>query len=355
MRSNRFQGYSLVLGVCAALAASCSDETTSSSSSGQGGEATEAAAWQTVFNDGDLDRALLSTWGSAEDDLYAVGGPLGNDGFEALVLHFDGASWKALSPGGTSSFWWVTGSGPTDLWMVGEKGRITHYDGQSFQEHTSGTTATLWGAVAFAPNDAWAVGGNVGGAEPDDVLLHFDGASWTPVTLPGTPLKRALFKVWGTSSNELFVVGELGVQWHKQGDTWTLESDPPLAEGNLTTVHGCAADDVWAVGGRDVLHYDGSAWSRQDILLTNDVNGVFCGPGGVMIVGGGGLKQHYDGASWQDDFLSEPHRDLHAVWGDPTGAFWAVGGDFISTPKPNKARVGTVARYGKGTVSTTLE
>lgn len=332
----------------------CSDETSSGAGSG-GGQAPAQAAWQTLFDQGMLDRALLSIWGTGPEDVYAVGGPLGNGGFEALVLHFDGTSWRELPAGGAESFWWVAGSGADDLWMVGEKGRITHHDGASFTEHTSGTTATLWGAVAFGPNDAWAVGGNVGPAEPDDVVLRWDGASWSPVTLPGEAQKRALFKVWGTSSEDLFVVGELGVLWHKKGETWTLESEPPVAQGNLTTVNGCAADDVWAVGSRDVLHYDGAAWSSVDLLLTNDVNGVSCTKGLVTLVGGGGLKRRFDGTTWQDDFLSEPHGDLHAVWGDGSGAFWAVGGDFVSSPKPDKARNGVIARYGVGLVSNTLE
>jgi hypothetical protein len=310
------------------VATSACDEDDGPGDGGSGGGEPSEPAWRVVFDDGALDRALLSIWGTSSTDVFAVGGPLGNDGFDALALHFDGQAWTDLQPGGADSFWWVHGLSSTDVWMVGENGRIAHYDGTAFEEHESGTTATLWGAIAFAADDAWAVGGMPGGEAtgPDDVVLHWDGTAWEPVVLPGEPLSRALFKIWGTSSDDLFVVGEYGAIWHRDGAEWILESEPPVATGNLTTVHGCSATDVYAVGGRDLL-----------------------------IVGGGGLKQRRVDGAWSDDFTEDPHGDLHGVWVDETGAFWAAGGDFLSSQKPGKARNGIIARYGPGTVPSALE
>lgn len=326
-------------------------------SGGQGGTGgASEPAWQVVFDEGALDRALLGIWGSSESDVFAVGGPLGNEGFEAMVIHFDGVSWRELAPGGQDTFWWVSGSGSDDVWMVGENGRATHYDGASFTEFATGTTATLWGVMAFAKDDAWAVGGTPEGtaAEEDDVVLHWDGASWSRVTLPGEPRRRSLFKVWGTSSNDLYVVGEYGTIWHKSGEAWTYEADPPVAGGTLFTVHGCGPDEVYAVGDFDVLARKNGVWTKQDVEVGNRVNGVSCAsPGKVGLVGFGGLKKRFDGA-WTDDFIEAPHGDLHSIWSDPSGAYWAVGGDFLSTVKPNALRNGIVTRYGAGRVSATL-
>jgi hypothetical protein len=349
----------------AVLSAGCPDDGTTvtggagggAGGSGTGGGSSEPA-WQAVFDQGALDRALLSIWGTSSKSVYAVGGPLKSSGFDALALHFDGSKWKDLAPGGTDSFWWVYGTSDDDVWMTGENGRITHYDGATFEEYDSGTTATLWGLVAFAPDDAWAVGGIPGTGGPDDVVLRWDGVSWTPVTLPGAPLGRTHFKVWGTSSDDLFVVGEAGLIWHKVGADWFIESDPPIASGNLLTVHGCSATEVYAVGGRDLLQYDGSVWTKVDKSFGNDVNGVFCAePAGaaLSLVGMGGLKQREVDGTWNDDFTKPPHGDLHATWIDDTGAVWAAGGDFISSPKAGQPRNGIVARYGPGKVSSTLE
>jgi hypothetical protein len=307
-------------------------------------------AWQVVVQK--LDGALLGVWGSGKN-VYAVGGPRGN-GFEALALHYDGASWKRLHPGHQETYWWVHGTGPADVWFVGENGKITHYDGTRTTEHASGTTATLFGVFAIAPNDAWAVGGTPEGGtqKPNDVVLHWDGTRWTPSPVPD-PKGRAFYKAWASKADDLYVVGEAGTIWHRTGGAWKLESDPPIARGTLLTVSGCSAGDVYAVGGRDVLRRDGSGWSRVQVELTNDVNGVSCGPGGdLAIVGFGGLKQRRPaGGAFIDEFASPPFADLHATYIDPEGAVWAVGGNFINPPQAQARRDGIIGRHGKGKVS----
>jgi len=316
----------------------------------------EKAGWQVVLDEGDLDRAVLSVWGSGPEDVFAVGGPLGN-GLETLAVHFDGEAWKELHPGGEQTYWWVSGSGPDDVWMVGEEGRISHWDGVNFTEHTSDTLATLWGVWAASKTDAWAVGGTPEGgtSAPNDVVLHWDGATWAPVTLPGAPLGRALYKVWGTSSDDLYVVGEYGTIWHKKGATWALESDPPVATGTLFTVAGCGSDEVYAVGGFDVLRSDGASWQKLDVALTNGVNGVACGgPGEVVVVGFGGSKQRLDEGAWVDEFDVPPFADLHAAWADGAGTYWAGGGNFVTGSMPGAARQGIVARYGTGRVASQI-
>jgi hypothetical protein len=312
-------------------------------------------AWQTVLSN--LDGTLLSVWGSSASDVYSVGGPLGNAGFQTLVVHFDGTSWKRLAPGGTDSYWWVSGSSATDVWMAGENGRITHWDGTSFAEHGISTTATIYGVWAASPNDAWAVGGTPEGgtSAPNDVVLHWDGSNFTQASLPQT-FGRAYFKVWGTASDNLYVVGEAGTVWHRVGTTWTLESMPPIAHGTLLTVYGCSANEVYAVGGRDVLRSDGMTWSAvANVMLSNDINGVSCATTGApIIVGFGGAKQRLVHGTWMDDFGKQPFDDLHGAWASPDGSYWAAGGSFIAKPAPNVSRQGVLARYGSGTVPTTL-
>lgn len=317
-------------------------------------DADTSPEWKVVIEH--LDGTLLSMWGSGPNDLWTVGGPRGNAGFASLVLRFDGTGWKRLDPGGTETYWWVYGTSATDVWMVGEKGRITHWDGSAFKEHASGTPVTLFGVWASSPTDAWAVGGTPGAgtSQPNDVLLHWDGAAWTPSAVPATQ-GRTFFKVWGTSADNVYVVGEAGTIWHRTGTTWNAETNP--AHGTLLTIHGCSATEVYAVGGRDVLRSDGKTWTAMTPTLTNDVNGVACrSPGELVVVGGGGSKQRYTSGAWQDDFGTVPYSDLHGAWADASGdgAYWGVGGEFISNPQPNVSRQGVIARWGKGVVPSKL-
>jgi hypothetical protein len=314
--------------------------------------------WRVVLSN--LDATLLSVWGSAPDDVYAVGGPLGNGGEGTAVLHFNGAAWKRLAPGGTETFWWTYGASATDVWMVGERGRITHWDGGRFHDFPSGTSATLYGVWAASAVDAWAVGGtpDKGTLEPNDVLLHWDGSAWSPSPLPGAPMGRALFKVWGTNAQDLYIVGEGGTIWHRTQarSRWELESNPPFARGSLLTVFGCNATEIYAVGARNVLRSDGARWTKLDVALDNDVNGVACRSAGeVAIVGFGGLKERLAAGTWTDDLAQQPYGDLHSTWADPSGAFWAVGGDFTSAPLSGAPRHGVIARFGASTVSSVLE
>ncbi|AKT36495.1 hypothetical protein [Chondromyces crocatus] len=317
----------------------------------------EPATWQVVLDEEDLSGALLSVWGAGPTELFVVGGPLGNSGFETQALRYDGTRWHDLAPGGEETLWWVSGITATEVWMVGEKGRILRWDGASFTEQDSGTSATLWGVHAFSPTDVWAVGGTPGKGldAPNDIVLRWDGAAWTPEPLPGVPLGRALYKVWGTSAEDLHVVGEAGTLWHRGPSGWTLQSDPELARGTLFTVHGCGASEVYAVGGQDVLRWDGSAWAREPVELPNTVNGVSCGaPGEVALVGFGGLKHRLVDGVWLNEQAEEPFSDLHAVWAAGNGDYWAVGGDFLTKPSPGTRRRGVVGRFGSGQVPTEI-
>ncbi len=316
--------------------------------------------WTPVLEN--LDGALLGVWGTSERDVWAVGGPLGNSGFDSLVMRFDGNTWRRAAAGGTETFWWVHGTGPSDVWLVGEKGRITHWDGAKFEERASGTTATLFGVWAASPTDAWAVGGVPDQpTAPNDVVLHWDGSTWKPEVLPQTK-KVALFKVWGQGKDDIYVVGEAGLVWHRTNGTWKREADG-VAQGRLTTVTGCAANEIIAVGGRDLLTSSGDGqWKRSDAVLVNDVNGVACAPAGApsreygraVIVGGGSLKLRLVGSTWESDFGSKPFEDLHGAWVDPTGAFWGVGGKFNDTARAGVSRQGVVARFGPGKVPSAI-
>lgn len=362
MKSRSLSLASLALAVALSLGslAACDGDPPATSPGDGGVEATApdasedgAAQWRAVIDD--LDGTLLSVWGTSERDVWAVGGALGN-GFDALVLRFDGTTWRRLAPGKTETFWWVHGTSASDVWLVGEKGRITHWDGTTFTEVPSSTDATLYGVWAAAPDDVWAVGGTPD--RPDatnDVVLHWDGAAWKPEALPEAK-NVALFKVWGSSANDVYVVGEAGVVWHRTGGTWKREAEG-IATGRLTTVAGCGPNEVYAVGGRDLLVSNGTEWKRAEIdplKLVNDLNGVSCSGGRVVVVGGGSLKLRLVNGTWESDFGSEPYTDLHGAWADPSGAFWGAGGQFVATAKPGAKRRGVVARFGAGVVPSTL-
>jgi hypothetical protein len=68
---------------------------------------------------------LDDVWGSAPDDVFAVG-------YDGVILHYDGAGWQPMeASGGVASLcavWGPAGTGEAmDLFAVGEGGRIVRY------------------------------------------------------------------------------------------------------------------------------------------------------------------------------------------------------------------------------------
>jgi hypothetical protein len=158
---------------------------------------------------------------SSARDVWAVGTRLTDQTLGKRLgssfLHFDGNAWTETAPAGmwmTDNFIRVAGSGPADVWAVGEKGVIAHWNGQAWQPSASGTTVNLTDVWADSSASAWVVGGS-------GTILH-----WTP----------------------------------SQG--WKPE--PPITSVGLRAIWGRGPGEVWAAGpAGTILRFDGSAWHHQ--------------------------------------------------------------------------------------------
>ena len=93
---------------------------------------------------------LSGVWGTAENDVYAVGA----DGF---TLHYNGSAWSRMTSETTENLYSVWGNGSNDIYAVGVSGTVLHYDGSSWNSMNSGTSAILWQVLA-TPFDVFAVG-----------------------------------------------------------------------------------------------------------------------------------------------------------------------------------------------------
>jgi hypothetical protein len=301
--------------------------------------------WHAVTED--ADGALLAAWGNGDDDVYAVGGGLGVSGQTALALHWDGSSWTRLATGDRAeSLWWVWGIG-ADVWMVGENGLVLRWNGTAASAVDAGTTAKLWGVWGASSDDVWIVGGTPGTDGPDDVVLHWNGATLAVETVPARG--AALFKVWGSSAADVWVSGENGTLLHKTAAGWEDLSSELATNVSLFTVHGCAANDVYVVGGRQVWKWDGAAFTDLEADPGAPVNGVSCGEREVLVVGNGAVKLRLDKASgvWTDEQFVEPTGpDFHGAWISPSGDAWAVGGDFLTPSSGLTRRPGAIAVHG---------
>jgi len=339
----------LLLPLCLALLAGCPDGdppvTDAGTDAGPGGSCEGAPCqWHVVFDD--LEGAVLCAAGADESDVFFAGGGLGN-GSNALAIHYDGDVFHRIGTDTTETFWWVWPASPTDVFFVGSAGVIYHWNGTGdATAMASPVTEVLYGVWGAAPDDVWAVGGNPFGTGDVDIILHYDGSDWTRMPLTAGP-GVSLFKVWGSGSDDVFVVGQSGTILHWDGSSWSPQTSG--ARPTLFTTSGTGPNDVFAVGGppTTLLHYDGSTWTPAapdgPDFFSNGLNGVSANAlGNVMIVGMSGVKWRRDRGAWLSDSEAEPWDDLHGCWLGPNGHGFAVGGGFLVAP----ASHGVIAYFG---------
>lgn len=354
MRASSFSVFSVLFarastvaffGLVACLVSACPAETAATPDASA--DAAPAKRWS-VLRDG-LDRIPVCVWGSGPGDVLVGGGGFGSGG-GALLMRWNGAELVEVPIARSESLWWLHGTSATDVWVVGEKGLALHGDGKAFTPVPTGTTATLYGVWAAAPNDVWAVGGTPSGAGPSEVLLHYDGAAWKPVDLP-PPASGTLFKVWGRSASEVYVVGQ-GGSLRYDGSAWTREPRPGVT---LFTVHG-GPRGVFAIGGPPptLLRREGAAWApvRTPEDMSGVMSGVFVASDAVHLVGERHQRFRFDGQATFTNDSDEAGEglarvDLHGVWADSEGVAFAVGGNYMMLASPGTKPRGTVLRYGR--------
>ena len=280
----------------------------------------------------DLEEGLMSVWGRSETDVFAVGSDLGQG---PLVLHYDGSAWKRLPTSTTGHLWWVHGFADGPVLMGGAGGTILRWDGTSFVEDATPGALTVYGIWGSSQTDVWAVGG----AGPDGAFAwHFDGSIWSDVPLPaGIRETVSLFKVWGRATDDAWFVGSKGTTLHWDGSNVTqVESG---SSRTLFTVHddGTRSTAVGGQGDGVILEHDGTSW--KDVtppagkVPVFGVNGVFTTPDGGYASGEFGTVLRRKSGVWETiDHGLDVVDTLHAVWIDPAGGVWAVGGQVQAEP-----------------------
>lgn len=281
--------------------------------------------WEIVEKN--LPGALMSVWGSGADDVWVVGADAG-DG--PIVKRWDGAAWTELDAGSPGHLWWVSGAGD-GVWMSGAGGRILRYDrsDMSFETWTAPTPETLYGVLPLADDDVWACGSD--DQNTAGVIWRYDGDAWAaPADLPAELMEGfACFKVWGPSRDDLWFVGYGGVVLRYQGGTWSRIELP--ADRPLFTVHG-RGDEVFAVGGAVsgyLVELGGAA--VREVTPKGEVlqlAGIYAGESATVAVGfeGSVWERGADGTWVADEAAPTTPLEYHAVYVDPEGGIWAVGG-----------------------------
>lgn len=301
-----------------------------------------------------LEGGLFSVHGTSATDVWVAGSADGGGTGEPTLIHYDGAGWtrrdlSALGLAGTD-FWWVHARTSSDVLVGGENGTIVRYDGASFTRMTTPGTGIVFGMWAAGADDVWAVGGQSGGTA--GFVWHWDGSAWRDVPLPAGHPDAAVFKVWGLGPSDVWFCGLMGTLLHWDGSALTEVASPTTR--SLFTLHAVGGEVAVVGGAGSATLLRGTGGTFVDVTPSEDgvppaqMNGVWLtAPGEGFAVGIYGTILRQTGSTWAEE--DGVFDDLHAVWVDPGGDVWAVGGNILAPPFSG----GVVVHRG-GAVSSTL-
>jgi hypothetical protein len=204
---------------------------------------------------------------SALGDLNAVAGASATDVWAVganHVSHFDGTGWLDFPPPNTNDepLFAVWMSGPGAGWACGQAGQVWQLTGTTWAQNKREGNAFdkngLWGS---GPNDVWMVGERHSLATGLPLAIeHFDGKTWSDGAggLDPNGALPALSAVWGLDANHVWAVGGNGTVVFWNGQLWT--SLLSQTTDNLVSVWGSGANDVWVAGTTAMHHFDGTVW-----------------------------------------------------------------------------------------------
>jgi hypothetical protein len=208
-------------------------------------------------------------------------------------------------------------------------------------------TDTIQGIWGSSSSNVFIVGDS-------GTILRYDGTDWTTQS---SGITRSFKGVWGSGANyaggdRVYAVGERRNVRMYNGSTWTsIDSSTSSTSATLYGVWGTGASDVFVVGSSGTIRrWGGSSWTAMTSGTTQELRGIW-GSGGnwaggdrVYAVGLRGSSaatiRRYDGTNWASVTTGAPRVDLYGVWGTAWNNVFAVGAS------------GTILRYNGTTWAT---
>jgi len=234
----------------------------------------------------DTNLRLTGVSGDSANDVIAVGNELLGATNGPLAFKWSNGAWRQLTT--PSGAWWssmteVKAFSPTDAWAIGQTSTINGYTATATQWNGTSWTQTQVTAP-FSPNlvlsmnaisgdspsDIWAVGTAASSSYRnrvvESVMLHYNGTSWSQVTVPDN---SGLTSVAAISPTDAWATAADGDILNWNGATWSVATtafntpsvdSPEIAAVSATNIW---IADVVAGGEFAVAHYNGTSWSSQ--------------------------------------------------------------------------------------------
>jgi hypothetical protein len=270
--------------------------------------------------------------GTSNSFLFGVQG-IGNSVFalgeDATVLEYDGSQWSRLTPAWTMSddLFGAWGLSADDYYFVGggtmTTGAILHNKSGQWTNEKNGAFSKIWGTSS---ENIYTIGSSG--------VFHFNGSAWSSVDVGYSPYHYR--GIWGTDPNDVYIAGFSGpndVILRYDGATWSnMLEGAGYSNLFIHEIWGTSSDNIYAVGtGKQILHFDGTSWKSVDTGLTLlPLYGIWgFGADDIYVIGSiypnRSKIYHFDGVQWSEDKVLDG-VELYDIWGSAEAGVFAVGG-----------------------------
>lgn len=234
----------------------------------------------------------------------------------------------------------LAGLSPTSVWAVGSltenaltNNLVAHWNGASWENlpvpNVSDQNNALSDVSVVAEDDVWALGVD---------LLHWNGAQWETLSRPAGQFDLTAF-----GGNDVWLTGS-GI-WHWDGAQWNAVPLPPMPNEYtyVTDIVVRSDQELWALAsspfpaGSYLYQSDGVTWTpvsaadgyRLGTLFVLSPTDIWAGgDDGCFEKCSHGVAAHWDGASWQFYLVTNDSyayaAGVTAVDGKSTNDLWAL-------------------------------
>jgi hypothetical protein len=192
---------------------------------------------------------LFGVWGSAADNLFAVGEDPNNPDTSGVVWRFDGDAWTAqdlsgVRPGGIPGLLKVWGRGPNEVYAVGRRAFAMRFDGESWSEIPVSGIPNTRPIFTVHGNEALTVAS--GGFFSEGALLELQSGMFTNRAQSGAVQQNGIFVP--PDGRAVGVGNGLSVSVREESGWQTVvEAADPVRDYHAVWLD--PENGVWAVGG----------------------------------------------------------------------------------------------------------
>lgn len=280
---------------------------------------------------------LEAVWGSSPTDVWAVG-------YGGAIVHFDGTSWSIEPSPTRSTLYAISGTDASNVWAVGEAGVVLHWEGTRWVSIDGGTTRDLRAVQALQSGHVWVVGA--------EEVRRFDGTRWSVLTPIETPISN--IQLLARSDSDVWLASTQHVQ-HWNGSAW--QWIPVDASSSISVITSMAAANeriyLFLRGEHHPVFSLSEEGRFEPVALPEEMRRMILNDG---VVGASGLSDvwaigyrgaiHFDGHDW-NIALDEPLKVSRGSWfAEDCGFVVGVDGMILERRGPTLSSVSTHASVG---------